>query len=625
MADCHLLDTQVSCVPSTSIFEELLEGLRLLATGGLEEAIKKVTPECSIHGDGLDLYCHTCGELMCYRCSLRDQKHFDHNFESVGSTFKKFEGYMVTSSLEVEKQITFINDCQARVSKCHKEVIDLQKPLETDINLTTLQLHENLETRRKELLNELECIIYEKLTILNMQNDELEIIKTRMRSSLDFIRECLKIGRLNIREVLMMKKTIEKQISDLAFHPDVLKPNTEANVKFLTYADINAKCLKFGQIGVSGKPDPSQCRAAVGLRSIAIIEVKDYKGEDCEKQMALLHCELVSEITGAVVRGSVKRIGEHLYEISYQPVTKGRHQLHITVEDRHIKGSPFTVAVKKLPLHKLGTPISVIHGVSCPWGLVVNKRGEVIATEGGTHSVSFYSLSGEKLHSFGTHGLGEGQFDDPCGFVVDSKDNILVVDSDNHRIQKFTEMGEFITSVGSKGDGPLQFHCPYGIALNYHNEKIYVAELLNNRIQVLNFDLTFSGTFGEQGNSEGQFVFPWGISCEKSGNVYVADSGNNRIQVFTAEGKFVTMFGKFGGDKGELDHPAFITTKNGYVYVSENNNHRISVFTNEGDFVMSFGSRGEEPGNFSYPNGVTVDESGVVYVCDSGNNRIQLF
>ena len=63
----------------------------------------------------------------------------------------------------------------------------------------------------------------------------------------------------------------------------------------------------------------------------------------------------------------------------------------------------------------------------------------------------------------------------------------------------------------------------------------------------------------------------------------------------------------------------------GLVYVSEYNNHRVSVFTSEGIFVTSFGSQGEGPGQFHHPRGLAVDDSGIVYVCDSGNDCVTLF
>ena len=42
-------------------------------------------------------------------------------------------------------------------------------------------------------------------------------------------------------------------------------------------------------------------------------------------------------------------------------------------------------------------------------------------------------------------------------------------------------------------------------------------------------------------------------------------------------------------------------------------------------FVTSFGSYGKNPGQFDCLGGVAVDNSGVVYVCDSKNNRVQVF
>ena len=54
-------------------------------------------------------------------------------------------------------------------------------------------------------------------------------------------------------------------------------------------------------------------------------------------------------------------------------------------------------------------------------------------------------------------------------------------------------------------------------------------------------------------------------------------------------------------------------------------NECISVFTSEGQFVTSFGRRKDGQDEPNHPNGLAVDNSGVVYVCDSYNNRVQVF
>ena len=140
----------------------------------------------------------------------------------------------------------------------------------------------------------------------------------------------------------------------------------------------------------------------------------------------------------------------------------------------------------------------------------------------------------------------------------------------------------------------------------------------NNHVQVLNSDLTFYSTFGNQGSDKGQFNRPYCAAFDSSGNVYITDSNNHRVQVFTAEGKFLRMFGRRGEGKGELKEPrgVAIDTRD-MVYVSDGNK-RVSVFTFWGQFVTSF----EELAN---PIGVAVDSSGVVYVCDHYTQCVKLF
>ena len=590
---------------------------------------KKVTPYCLVHDNKeLELYCETCEELICFHCSLPGQKHHSHKYDLISVCYEKYKVEMTPSLQPVEKQLITINRALADLDKSCGEISDQRAAIEADVHHSAQRLHEIIDVKKTELIRQLHQVTQEKLKILTTQRDKLETIQVQLKSCLEFVRESLKTS--SQREVLKMKTTIFRQVKDLtpSFQPDVLKPNTKADVSFITSADLTARCQDYGRIGVPGRPDPSQCHATgkglevavVREKSIAVIEVSDFQGGSCEKQISL-QCELISELATSMVRGDVRRRGESQYEISYLPTIKGRHQLLIKIEDQHIRGSPFPVAVKS-SLEKFGPPILTINGVNSPASLLVTDQSEIIVSESNGHCISVFSLSGKKLRSFGSYGSAEGQFNDPRGVAMDGEGNVLVVDRNNNRIQKFTANGQFLTAVGTHGDEPLQFDVPVGIAWNTCNNKVYVTEYLNHRIQVLNSDLTFSNSIGRGGSSKGEFNGPSGVSCDTSGLVYVADSRNHRIQVFTADGKFVRMFGRHGDGRGELNWPCNTATDtNGVVYVSDRFNHRISVFTPSGQFVMSFGSKGK----FNFPRGLAVDESGVVYVCDNDNDRIQLF
>ena len=594
---------------------------------------KKVN-HCFVHEDKeLELYCETCGELICLKCVTKSGKHHSHDYEELNIAFEKYKKEIMSSLEPMEKQVTIIKKALALIEQCRGEISDKRAALEDNIHVTFRRLREVLTVRETQLIGQLHKTTQGKLKGLAAKRDQIETTLAQLDSCLYFMRESIKGG--NESDVLMMKTNAVHQVKELTtpFQEDTLKPNTEADMVFSALADLTAMCQSYGQVFTPGSLDPSKCHttgkglevAVVGEKSTAILHAVSYEGKPCEEPIKSLECELVSEITGARASYGVERRGQSQYEINYQPTIKGRHQFHIKVEGQHVRGSPSSVAVKS-PVEKLGTPILTLGGVRTPMGVAINQRGEVVVTEWNVHCVSVFSPSGEKLQSFGTSGSGQGQFDDPYGIAVDGEGNILVADYINHRIQKFTAEGHFLTAVGTKGSGHLLFSYPTGIAFNTSNNKVYVADNGNHRIQVLNSDLTFSSTFGKQGSGKGQLSFPYGIGCDSTGKVYVADTDNHRIQVFTAEGKFLRMFWRRGQGRGELASPWCVAVDmSGMMYVSEDGNHCVSVFTTDGQLVTSFGRKGEGPGEFRCPRGLAVDNNGVVYVCDINNSRVQVF
>ena len=590
---------------------------------------KKVTLYCSLHeGKELDLYCETCGELICLHCTVK--KHKDHQYDLVGDTFEKHKAEITASLEPVEKQLGVVSKALEQFDLRSHELDDLQVAIEDDIQKQIRRLQELLEKRKAELICQLQLYIQTKKKNLAAQKDEVETVHTQLASCLSFVRESLRTGSQG--EVMKMKKAVVKQIKEMIdnFKPNMLPPCEPTNINFTASPELTQACQQFGEVYLQ-KVSTKKCYATgkglevakVDAKATAVLHLVDHKGKACATPVETLTCELVSEITGEKIDCSVKKTqasGQH--EISYQATSRGRHQLHIKVEGEHIKGSPFTVTVK-LPVQKLGTPMKTISGVKEPWGVAVNQRGEIIVAEKGKHCISIFSPTGEKTQSFGSQGSGQGQFNKLYRVAVDDDGDILVADTYNHRIQKVTINGQFITAVGKKGNQPLEFLYPVAIVLHPKSKKLYILDNNNHRIQILNPDLTFSSSFGNQGYGNGQFNYPQDLACDSTGNVYVIDSG---IKVFTAEGEFLRKFGKEGSGNGELRGPTGISINNkDVVYVAEQGNNRVSVFTCEGKFLTSFGTCGRGPGQFRYPYGIAVDKNEVVYVSDKDNNRLQLF
>jgi sugar lactone lactonase YvrE len=412
------------------------------------------------------------------------------------------------------------------------------------------------------------------------------------------------------------------------FNADALAPCEEANIGFASLPHCSYVCGQVGSVYVQAVAPESCYATGKGLevatvkeKALASLYALDHHGKPFARKIERMMCKLASEIGTNIIDGSIRKVKDNQYEISYCPISRGRHRLHIKFDSKHIKKSPFTVTVRT-PIKKLGIPIMTITGLSNPWGVTVNKKGEIIIAENNAHRVSVYSQAGEKLRSFGSFGSGEGQLWWPRGVAVDDDDNILVADSENNRIQKFSADGQFITVVGKYGVKPLHFNGPTGIAIHPINKRVYVSDSSNHRVQILNSDLTAYCIFGSEGFDKGQLYCPGGIAFDSKQNVYIGRiSKNTYVQVFTADGEHL----RWVGDT-KLNCPFDVgIDSNDMVYVCDRDSNQICSFDSNGTLLHAFGTKGKLPGQFNIPSGLSVDRNGLIYVCDCGNGRVQVF
>ena len=587
--------------------------------------VKKVL-QCSKHPDKqLDLFCETCEEMICRDCIVR--VHRDHHYDLVRDAFPKHKDVVVASLQPVEQQLASVNKALEGLDTRCGQITNQRQTIETDIKRNIRQIHEALEARQEELITQLDQMTQQKMKSLAAQRDQLELVATRLKSCRDFVQESLRTG--SQEEILDMKRPFVQQVKEMTaeFKPETLVPEEQADLKFTSsQTELTQACLQFGKV-YSHPACPEKCRAeGLGLQvamvreaPTATVYVVDQEGRECQRPVKV-SCELVSSDGSSRVGGEVERVRDDQYQISYRPERRGRHQLHIRVEDTHISGSPFTTAVITT------APTNTIAGLNQPWGVVVNERGQIVIAEYNGHCISIFSSSGEKARSFSSNGSDPGQLYHPYGVALTATGDILVCDCYNHRIQLFSPEGKSLKCVGARGDGHLQFQFPDDIVVHPHSNKIYVTDSSNHRVQILNAYLTFSSTFGSHGSDNGQFKYPRGICFDSTGNVYVVDFSNDRVQVFTAGGEYIRQFGKKGGGEGELDQPIGIAIDSSdIVYVCDRGNHRISLFTRDGHFLRSFGTKGKGPGQFNKPAHVAIDKDGKIYVTDRDNNRVQVF
>lgn len=215
----------------------------------------------------------------------------------------------------------------------------------------------------------------------------------------------------------------------------------------------------------------------------------------------------------------------------------------------------------------------------------------------------------------------------PKGMCYDQQGGIVVNEPHYSRVNHFSLEGKLLAQWGIHGTNAGQLTFPRAVAVNSHHE-IYVSEYgLVERVQRFTArGEKFLQSFGHAGTGPGEFNRPEGLFIDAQDRVYVADSCNHRIQVFSSDGRFLRMYGKPGRGKGELSYPYDICVDpQGRQYVCEFGNSRIQVFDANDQPIEIIGGPGTAPGQFGNPWGVALDSQGNLYVADSQNHRVQKF
>jgi hypothetical protein len=112
----------------------------------------------------------------------------------------------------------------------------------------------------------------------------------------------------------------------------------------------------------------------------------------------------------------------------------------------------------------------------------------------------------------GVAGNGPDTFDRPTGVAVAANGDVFV--SDGHspnkhnsaRIVKFAKDGSFIKTWGQKGAGPGDFDEPHDIFIGGSQNRLYVADRKNKRIQVFDQDGDFIAAWTQFGQPSSVFV-----------------------------------------------------------------------------------------------------------------------
>lgn len=309
--------------------------------------------------------------------------------------------------------------------------------------------------------------------------------------------------------------------------------------------------------------------------------------------------------------------------------------------------------------------------ISGPCKLTTDAAGDIFFADADNSFIrevngsgTITSVAGDGLEGYSGDGgpATKAELAQPCGVIVDGAGNLYFAqqgdaDSAIREVVKGTIntiAGSSTTGSGFSGDGgpasSALLDGPIGMAFDAAGN-LYFADSSNNRIRVIGTDGNINTVVGN-GNAafggdngpalQAALHSPQAVAFDSAGNLYIADTQNHRIRKVT-NNVITTIAGTgsagFSGDggpaaKAQLNTPRDVAVdSSGNVFIVDSFNFRIRMITPDGTIYTIAGSGaygGSGDGGpatgaaFEYPLGIAVGPNGVLYVSDTGNNRIRM-
>gem|GEM_PF-3884884 len=229
----------------------------------------------------------------------------------------------------------------------------------------------------------------------------------------------------------------------------------------------------------------------------------------------------------------------------------------------------------------------------------------------------------------------------PTAIAVSTRRNLIAVaDPANHRIRKISLFNGEVSTLAGSGvrdqnakdgvAGEASFYSLRGVAIDDASGQLYVND--GYKIRKVDIDTRLVSTVVTSGSAE------WsGIATDQSGNVFLTQQ--NRIATLSSGGVVTNLAGVLGVTgllNGSVLNARFIgpqavaVDQSGTLYIADTGNNCIRTITSQG--VVSTLAGAVIPGfkdgqgstaQFNKPSGIAVDKQGNVYVTDRDNNAIR--
>ena len=170
-----------------------------------------------------------------------------------------------------------------------------------------------------------------------------------------------------------------------------------------------------------------------------------------------------------------------------------------------------------------------------------------------------YTQLSKPVKVFGGFGKGKGEFSDPRGVVIDNDNQrMFIADKNNSRIQVWSLEGDYLSEFG--GD---ILELPWEIVLC--DNSIYISDLsFLSKWRLDTFTFVKKSNTSE-GSKLGQLNGAYGLDVDKQ-EIFVVEHRNKRISVFDLNLEFKGIMAN-----NAINHSLCLRVRNDTIYIVESN------------------------------------------------------
>ncbi|XP_019633315.1 PREDICTED: tripartite motif-containing protein 2-like [Branchiostoma belcheri] len=578
-----------------------------------EEAISKFNRKrhCDKHKKyELEFYCESCKALVCTACTVVDHRPGkDHNPVEIATVAQKKKAELQGLFQDIDPRLKEIQNAVKEVDRKMSLLVPSKEEATDQAKAYFRKLVDLLQKREDEILSQIDeqCLADGKA--LQTKKEAIEFELVGLTSAQTFCQQAVEHG--SDVHVLEVGNQVQTRVETLlAKQLDLESDWSEFQfVENTVIVDVEKEVDNFG--GVKTNVDVSKCNVSVkpavqGFPCVAELTTMSQKCRPRVTNSKAVEASM-KDPSGTDVRAQVQMKSEGLWEISYTPELTGNHRLEVKVNSQQVPGSPFDVDVKGNPVLTIGQKGSGVGELNEPIGVAVDKDGNIAVVEKGNKRVQVLDANtGQSLRSFPVGG------ENPVGIDVDSQGRFLVTSwGENFGLRRYSKDGKLLNTFQSdclrsphgltvlkdgrmvvadvrqksclllQPDGSLireigkgQLQDPLYVSVDESRDVVFVTDKSAHKVVAFDLDGNRKFDFGRQGDEDGEFQDPRGVTTDQEGNIIVGNRGDGRVQVFVPDGTFKQKVGPVDGGCAT----GVALTTDGYIAVACWNGHCIELY-----------------------------------------------